>query len=170
MSNSDKYCSKKKTMVNLEEKINLQDLLLMVERLQKPSWILAEMFGGKMLNLHDPKRTELGSFKRGMLESELNGHTVDSSILKEIKKALILPDDSKPVFTLSDYKETGNTANDVYPRSFTVNYSFNLNECSGSGVLKGTIRPRKNIDATIGKGRDLVHCFVFSFDGIKDRI
>ena len=117
-------------MVNLEEKINLQDLLLMVERLQKPSWILAEMFGGKMLNLHDPKRTELGSFKRGMLESELNGHTVDSSILKEIKKALILPDDSKPVFTLSDYKETGNTANDVYPRSFTVNYSFNSKELS----------------------------------------
>ena len=116
-------------MVNLEEKINLQDLLLIVERLQKPSRILAEMFGGKMLNLHDPKRTELSSFKRGMLESELNGHTVDSSILKEIKKALNLPDDSKPAFTLSDYKETGNTANDVYPRSFTVNYSFNLNEC-----------------------------------------
>ena len=123
-----------------------------------------------MLNLHDPKRTELGSFKRGMLESELNGHTVDSSILKEMKKALNLPDNSKLVFTLSDYKETGDIANDVYPRSFTVNYSFSLNGYSRSGILKGVIQPRKTIDVATGKERDMVHCFDFSFDGIKDRI
>lgn len=120
-----------------------------------------------MLNLHDPKRTEFGSFKRGMLESELNGHTVDSSILKEMKKALNLPDNSKPVFTLSDYKETGDVANDVYPRSFTVNYSFSLNGYSRSGILKGVIQPRKTIDVATGKENNMVNCFSFQFSSVQ---
>jgi len=80
---------------------------------------------------------------------------------------LNLPNESKPVFTLSDYKETGDTANDVYPRSFSVSYSFILNGYSRSGILKGVIQPRKTIDVATGKERNMVICFSFQFSSVQ---
>ena len=120
------------------------------------------------MDRHDLFQTDLGSFKQGWLEAELNEHTVNSPILKELKNALNLPEDSKPKFTLSGYKEVGKVPNNIYPRYFSVKYTFELNDISESGLLEGFIEPKKTVDGATGKEMDMVNCFSFSFSGIKD--
>ena len=80
------------------------------------------------MDRHDFFQTDLGGFKQVQLEAELNGHTVNSPILKELKDALNLPEDSKPKFTLSGYKEFGELPNNIYPRNFSVKYTFELDD------------------------------------------
>lgn len=119
------------------------------------------------MDVHNLFKTDLGGFKQLQLEGELNGHTVQSLILEKLKKALNLETDSKPKFTLSGYKETDALPNNVYPRHFSVNYIFELNGVSKSGVLNGIIEPRKIFEKNC-RERDLVNCFSFSFISIKD--
>lgn len=116
--------------------------------------------------MHDLFLTDLGSFKQGQLEAELNGHTVNSPILKKLKNALKMPEDSKPKFILNGYNEIGKLPNDIYPRNFSVKYTFELNGVSGSGLLKGIIEPQKTVDGVTGKERDMANCFSFSFSDI----
>lgn len=120
------------------------------------------------MDMHDLFQTDLGSFKQGWLEDELNGHTVNSPILKELKNALKIPNHSKPKFTLSSYKEIGKLPNNTYPRNFSVKYTFELNGVSKSGLLEGIIEPRKTVDRSTGKERDMANRFSFTFSGIRD--
>ena len=118
--------------------------------------------------MHDLFKTDLGGFKQLQLEAELNGHTSESLILEKLKNALNLPKDSKPIFALSGYKETDSPPNNVYPRHFTVNYEFELNGASESGVLNGIIKPVKTVDKATGIERDMANCFSYLFSSIKD--
>jgi len=120
------------------------------------------------MNMHDLFQTDLSGFKQVQLEAELNGHTVNSPILKKLKNALKMPESSKPKFTLSGYKEIGELPNDNYPRKFSVKYTCELNDDLKSGLLEGMIEPKKTVDEGTGKIRDMVNSFSFSFSCIKE--